>query len=430
MPDARFSGKRHSAAVLFLGQDCGEPGAVIGVAQCQAEFTFDQRVTDPFVVVVKTLRHRRQLCCLERHKGRRGDTQQPGCKRAHFYDELIHRLEQIPGVPAAGASTAIPIVQGGWGKFFTVDEHPASRLAEVPLIQYRQVTAHYIRVMGIPLRQGRFFTDRDVDGQPMVAVINEAARRRFFPHESPIGKRVYPGAPESVLANFLPSPDFRIPRLTIVGVIGDVRHAGLAEPPTPELYVPYLQGTVKGNQDPSSSMVVVVKTNSDPANFVHEVRRVVHSLDPDLPVADIASMDERVRKSLGAKSFQLFLFGGFAFIALALAAVGVYGVMSYSVRLRTPELGVRIALGAQRSSVLKLVVRHGLILGVVGIVIGAALALGLTRLMQSLLFGVQANDLTTFVGAVIVLTAAIAVACIVPSMRATRIDPLTVLRAE
>jgi predicted permease len=351
-------------------------------------------------------------------------------KITRFYDELIRRLELIPGVEAAAASTSIPLAGGGWGKYFTIEERPAPRMADVPLIAYRQVTAHYIRAMGIPLHEGRFFTDSDVDTQPLVAVINEAARRRFFPHESPIGKRVFPDAPESMLANLRPSPDFRVPRLTIIGVIGDVLYDGLEKPPSPELYVPHLQGTVKDNQDASSSLVVVLKTNSDPANFVHAARGVVHSLDPDLPLADIASMDERFRRSLAAKSFQLFLFGGFAFLALALAAVGVYGVMSYSVRLRTPELGVRIALGAPRPAVLKLVAKQGLTLGFIGIVVGAALALGLTRLMQSLLFGVQANDLITFLGAVFVLTAAIALACIVPSLRATKIDPLAVLRAE
>lgn len=351
-------------------------------------------------------------------------------KATRFYDELIRHLELIPGVEAAAASTSIPMAGGGWGKYFTIEERPAPRLAEVPLIQYRQVTAHYIHAMGIPLREGRFFTDSDVDAQPLVAVINEAARRRFFPHESPIGKRIFPGAPESMLANLLPSPDFRVPRLTIIGVVGDVRYDGLDQPTTPELCVPHLQGTAKDNQESSSGLIVVLKTNSDPANFVHAARGVVHSLDPDVPLADIASMDDRFRKSLASKSFQLFLFGGFAFVALVLAAVGVYGVMSYSVRLRTPELGVRIALGAQRTAVLKLVVRHGLTLGLVGILVGAALALGLTRLMQSLLFGVQANDLITFLGAVFVLMAAITVACILPSLRATKIDPLAVLRAE
>ncbi len=352
-------------------------------------------------------------------------------KVAHFYDELIRRLKLIPGVEAVGASTGLPIAnQGGWGKFFSIEERPASRLADVPLITYREVTAGYIRAMGIPVRAGRFFTDSDIAGQPMVAVINETARRKFFPQENPIGKRVFPGPPESMFANLLPSPDYRIPRLTIVGVIGDVRHAGLAQPPEPELYVPHLQGTVKDNEDSSANMFVMMKTRSDPANFIAAARAAVRSLDPDQPISDVASMDERVRKSLGSQRFQLFLFGGFAIVALVLAAVGVYGVMSYSVRLRTPELGVRIALGAQRSAVLKLVVKHGLTLGFIGIFAGAALALGLTRLMQSLLFGVQANDLITFLGAVSVLMAAIAVACVVPSLRATRIDPLAVLRAE
>jgi putative ABC transport system permease protein len=177
-------------------------------------------------------------------------------------------------------------------------------------------------------------------------------------------------------------------------------------------------------------MFVMMKTSTDPGNFISAARTKVRSLDPDLPISDIASMDERLKKSLASQRFQLFLFGAFAFVALVLAAVGVYGVMSYSVRLRTPELGVRIALGAQRSTVLKLVVRHGLVLGLAGILVGTALAFGLTRLMRSLLFGVEANDLVTFLGAVLVLMAAIALACVVPSLRATRIDPLSVLRAE
>jgi putative ABC transport system permease protein len=352
-------------------------------------------------------------------------------KVAQFYDELIRRLELIPGVEAAGASSGLPIAnQGGWGKFFTIEEHPASRLADVPVIQYRQVTARYLRTMGIPLRQGRFFTDSDIAGQPMVAVINEAARRKYFPHENPVGKRVFPGQPEYMLANLPPSPDPRVPRLTIVGVIGDVRHAGLAQPPDAELYVPHSQGTVKNNGESSPNMFVMMKTSTDPGNFISAARTKVRSLDPDLPISDIASMDERLKKSLASQRFQLFLFGAFAFVALVLAAVGVYGVMSYSVRLRTPELGVRIALGAQRSTVLKLVVRHGLVLGLAGILVGTALAFGLTRLMRSLLFGVEANDLVTFLGAVLVLMAAIALACVVPSLRATRIDPLSVLRAE
>ena len=350
---------------------------------------------------------------------------------AHFYSELIRRLALIPGVQAVGASTGLPIAnRGGWGKFFSIEGRFASRLADVPLITYREVTPGYARTLGIPMREGRFFTDGDAASQPLVAVINETARRMYFPHESPVGKRAIPGPPEQIIANLLPRPDFRIPRLTIIGVIGDVRHAGLAQPPEPELYVPHAQGTVKDNEDSSANMFVMLKTSSDPAMFVPAVRAAMRSLDPDQPVADVATMDERLATSLAPQRFQLFLFGGFALLALALASVGIYGVMSYSVRMRTPELGVRIALGAQRGAVLKLIARHGLTLGLAGVAAGAVLAFALTRLMQSLLYGVQAHDALTFFGSALVLLLAIALACIVPSLRATRIDPLAVLRAE
>ena len=352
-------------------------------------------------------------------------------KTARFYDDLTKQLERIPGVKAAGASTAMPISDfGGWGKYFTVEDHPASRLADVPMIQYREVTPHFLKALEIPLLQGRFFTEDDVAGRPLVAVINASARRRFFKNVNPIGKRVYPGPPESTVAKLLPRPDFRIPRLTIIGVVGDVRQSGLRRRPQPELYVPHLQGTVKDNETSSAKMFLMIKTASDPLRFVAAARAAVHSLDPDQPVADIASMEERLKTSLSTERFQLLLFGGFALVALALAAVGVYGVMSYSVRLRMHEIGIRMALGARTTDVLKMVAKHGLSLGLVGIAVGYILARGLTRLMSSLLFGVDSHDNLTFLGASAVLIAVVALASFVPSLRAARTDPLGVLRAE
>jgi predicted permease len=352
-------------------------------------------------------------------------------KAARFYDQLTKRLERIPGVRAAGASTALPIADmGGWGKYFTVEDHPASRLADVPLVQYREVTPHFVKALGIPVIEGRFFTGDDTGDRPLVAVINESARKSFFPNENPIGKRVYPFAPESTIAKLLPSPGFRFPRLTIVGVIGDVKQSGLRQPSQPELFVPHLQGTVKDNETSSTKMFLFIKTDSDPLRFVNAARAIVQSLDSEQPVADVDTMDHRLKASLSTQRFQLVLFGGFALIALALAAVGVYGVMSYSVRLRMHEIGIRMALGADAADIRKMVAGHGLRLGLIGVLTGTALASGSTRLMASLLFDVQANDVMTFVGSSLVLLAVVAAASLLPSIGAARTDPLTVLRVE
>ena len=352
-------------------------------------------------------------------------------KAAHFFDELARRLARLPGVKSAAASTALPITGwGGWGRFFTVASHPAPTLAEVPLIQYRQVTPDFAKALGIRIVEGRFFSPDDSGGAPLVAVINQAARRRFFPNEDPIGQRVYANPPEATVQKDLPSPGYRFPRLTIIGVIADVRQSGLGQPPEPELFVPHLQGTAKDNQTPANKMFLFIKTTADPLSLVNAARRVVRSLDPEQPVADVASMEDRLQASLSLQRFQLDLFGAFAFVALVLAAVGVYGVLSYTVRLRMHEIGVRMALGATASDVLRIVARHGLSLGIAGVLIGAALGLGLTRLMASLLFGVRPDDPATFLAAAFVLLAVVAAASVVPSVRAARTDALAVLRNE
>ena len=345
-------------------------------------------------------------------------------KIERFYDELNRKLERIPGVKAAAASTALPIANvGGWGKNFTVEDHPASRTSDVPLIQYRQVTPHYLRALQIPLIEGRFFAEEEDARKPLVAVINESARRRFFPNEDPIGKRVFPGVPEYLIRDQLPASGYRMPRLTVIGVIGDVHHAGLREPPYPELFVSHLQGSVKDNQDSSSHMYLVIRTNSDPVAIVPAVRAMVQSLDPDVPVAEIATMDERLHGSVSTTTFQAFSFSAFAVLALSLAGIGIYGVMSYSVRLRMQEMGIRMALGAGARDVLTMMFRHGLQMGIAGVVLGAILASAVTRLMSNLLFGVKAVDALTFLVAAVMLLAVTAGASLIPSLRAARTDP-------
>jgi putative ABC transport system permease protein len=351
-------------------------------------------------------------------------------KTERFFSELTTRLEQIPGAISAGASTAMPIAGwGGWGKYFTVEEHPATRLADVPFIQYTQVTPHFAKALGIRLIQGRFFSADDVAGRPLVAVINESARKRFFPGVDPVGKRVYPNPPESTITKRLPSPQYRSPRLTIVGVIADVRRSGLSHPVQPELFVPYLQATAKDNQTPSNKMFLFIKTASEPLGFVDAVRQTVLSLDPEQPVADIATMQQRLEASLAPEQFQAALLEAFAIVALALAAVGIYGVLSYSVRLRMHEIGIRIALGADSGEIVKTVVKHALRLGLAGISIGTILGIGAGRLLASFISGVRA-DSAIFVSAVLILAAVIAAATFMPAARATRADALALLRNE
>jgi putative ABC transport system permease protein len=351
-------------------------------------------------------------------------------KAGLFYRDLTQRLKTIPGVKLAAAGTTVPLAGGGWGKYFTVDEHPAPRLADVPLIQYRQVTPDYFRALGILLRSGRYFDEEDIAGRPLVAIINEAAARRFFPNENPIGKRVYPGPPEQTVASLLPSRDFRFPRFTVVGVVGDVKQRGLNLPSEPELFVPHLQGMTKGNEEPSKSMGLVIKTASDPQNLADTVRRVVLSLDAEQPVADVKTMEQRLNASLAQQRFQLFLLGAFASLALLLAAIGIYGVMSYSVDQRNHEIGVRMALGASRQDMLRLILGRGLTLSLIGVGLGIAGALALTQFLTSLLYGVRPTDPVTFVAVSLLLIAVSLVATYIPARRATRVDPMVALRYE
>jgi predicted permease len=355
---------------------------------------------------------------------------QPG-KTAGFFEELTHRLARIPGVTAAGASTAMPIANWGiWGKYFTVEEHPASRLADVPLIQYRQVTPGYLRTLGIRLLEGRFFTDQDGAAGPLVAVINNSARQRFFANESPLGRHVSLGPPESLIANLLPAPDFCLPRLTVIGVIGDVRQSGLMRPIEPEIYALHRQGTITYNETPATKMFLFLKADGDPLRFAAAARAAVQAIDPEQPLADLATMQERLDASVAPQRFQLFLFALFAAAALALAAVGVFGVISCSVHSRLHEIGIRMALGASSTDIFGMVVRQAVRLGLAGIGLGSLLGLAATRLMSSILFEVRPNDAVSFVGAVTVLAAVVFVAALLPSVRAARTEPLSVLRTE
>ncbi|MGH9789366.1 MAG: ABC transporter permease, partial [Candidatus Acidiferrales bacterium] len=350
---------------------------------------------------------------------------------AAFFEDVMRRVETLPGVEAASVSSSLPLV-GGWGKSVSLEgrTQPTSS-DQVPIITYRQVTPRFFQVMGIPLLRGRPFNEDDHAAAPRVAIVNETFARKLFPNEDAIGKRIWLGPPESLLPadvqalgrrqGFLP-----FPRLTIVGVAGDVRQGGLATPPQPEVCVPHRQAA----GETSRGMLLAVRTNNDPSQLVAAVRSQVWSVDPSQPVANVATMEQRLADSLAQPRFNTLLMTLFAGMAALLAAVGLYGVMAYLVSQRTPEIAIRMALGAQRREIFKLVIGHGLTLTAVGLALGLAGAVVLTRFLATLLFGVTPTDGLTFASVALLFMAVAGLACWIPARRAMRVDPMTALRYE
>jgi putative ABC transport system permease protein len=275
---------------------------------------------------------------------------------------------------------------------------------------YYSVTPDYFKAMGIPLRQGRLFDDHDRKDATRVIVINEAMAQRLFPDEDPIGKRITFGSK---------NPDW----YEIVGIVGDTKQYGLDQATTLQTYEPFTQQTFP-------YMTLVVRTTGDPASFTPAIRGQVLSIDKDQPISGVQTLDHLLSTSIAQQQFSMLLLGIFAVVALVLAAVGIYGVLSYAVTQRTHEIGIRMALGAGRRDVLRLVVGHGMLLTLIGVVAGLAAAFALTRLMTTMLYGVSATDPLTF-GVIALLLVTIAlVACWIPARRATRVDPMIALRYE
>ncbi|HKP86348.1 MAG TPA: ABC transporter permease [Blastocatellia bacterium] len=348
--------------------------------------------------------------------------------KSGFFRELIERVSVLPGAQSAAVCSYLPLIGGSNGKLFTRQDRPApTSIEDIPLIQYFEISPGYFQTMAIPLEKGRFFDERDNGDGPTVAIVNETLARRFFPDEDPLGKVVLTGVPEEMVPPGLLPPGFRFPRLKIVGIVGDVRHNGLAEQVNPEVYVPHAQG---GKFETRNVMYLAMRVAGDPLSLSGAVRGAVTSIDKDQPVANIRTMESALADSLARPRFSTLLLGIFAGLALLLAAVGLYGVMSYAVAQRTHEIGIRMALGAESSDVLKMVVRQGLTLTVAGVGIGLAGALILTRLMTSMLYGVSATDPATFALISALLIGVALAACFVPARRATRVDPMVALRYE
>jgi putative ABC transport system permease protein len=292
-----------------------------------------------------------------------------------------------------------------------VEGRPVPDPAQRPRAFYRVISTDYTRSMGIPLRQGRGFTDTDNSDSGQVAIINETAAKRFWPNEDPVGKRIKKGRPES-----------KNPWRTVVGVIGSVSHTALNIEPQPEIYEPYLQS-------PGLAITLVARAASA-GNMFGVLRTEVLALDKDLPVSGIKLMTDRISNSVAQPRLYTLLLAVFGAVALVLAGVGVYGVISYSVTQRTNEMGLRMALGAQRADILRLIVGHAMLLVTIGLLAGLGLTLALLRLMSSLLYGVSATDPVTFLVVSIFLLLIGLVASILPAHRATKVSPMVALRSE
>jgi putative ABC transport system permease protein len=326
-----------------------------------------------------------------------------------FTTELLQRVKHLPGVHSAGITTALPLSTAEAAMSFTVDGQPPPADGSMPIASHRIVSPDYFQVLSIPLLKGRVFTDHDVKDVQSVVVINQSMARTVFGNQDAIGKRLFIGGAKNASE--------------IIGVVGDVRHSSLDQEPKPEMYVSYLQ-------TPRPVYTLAVRPNLEPSSMAGAVRNEVWSIDKDQPITAVKTMEQMRSESLASIRFNTIALSIFAGIGLILAAVGIYGVMAYSVGQRTHEIGIRMALGAQAGSVLKMVLVQGMILVLIGVVVGLGASFALTRIMTSLLYGVTPTDPVTFAFIAVTLILVALVANYIPARRATQVDPLVALREE
>ncbi len=326
-------------------------------------------------------------------------------QQAAFFKEALERIENLPGVSSAGVTTILPLSGSMSAANFQIAGRPP--LEKEPQTDLRSISPNYLHTMRIPLLRGRFFTERDTQDAPAVCIINETLARRFLAGEDPLGQHIELGK-----------------SYQIVGVVGDVRHSKLDAETGPEMYRPYLQS-------PSPSVTIVARSSaSDVTSLAAAVRNEIRAIDKDQLIYSLETMEQVRAKSVAPQRFNTLLLTIFAGVSLILAAVGIYGVMAYSVTQRTQEIGIRIALGAQTGDVLKLIVKQGMMLALVGVAIGLIAAFTFTRVLTSLLYGVSATDPMTYVAVTSLLTVVAVLACYIPARRATKVDPMVALRYE
>jgi predicted permease len=329
--------------------------------------------------------------------------------KKRFVSELNAQVETIPGVESVGIGDDLPIAGTDSSTTLKVQDQPAISTDASVSVGLHVINPHYFDALGTRLLKGRFFTERDAADAPSVFIINETLARRVWPNEDPLGKRVRYNSAD--------------PWGEIVGVVEDVKFDGLHLASTPHLFEPY-------QQNAWSFLVVTIRSPLDQNTLLAAVQREVKKLDPNLPVSNVRMMEDVVAQSLATRRFVLLLFGLFAGLALLLATVGIYGVLTASVSQRTRELGIRMALGATARDVGRLIVRQGLKLVLIGIVIGVVSALALQRVIGKLLFGISPTDPLTFTMIAFLLIGVALLACWIPARRATKVDPLTALRSE
>jgi len=332
-------------------------------------------------------------------------------KRAEFYRELLRRLSAIPGVQqaAVGSGGSLPMSRARNSFPFTIQGRPADA-ERVPVAEFASVTPEYFRALEIPLISGRNFTDADIVGTQRVALIDDTLARRYWPGEDPIGKQFRGGPPNA-------------PWITIIGVVGTIKSDGFDAPAASHIYSPLFQA-------PGASAAIYLRTAAEPGTLGDAIRREVQSVDPGIPVFAVRSLDEVVSTSLADRRFSLVILGVFAAVALLLASIGIYGVMAYTFSQRTHEIGVRVALGAQRSDILRLALGEGMALVAIGLGVGLIGAAILTRFLRSMLFSVTPTDPVTFASIAALLASVALLACFIPARRATQVDPLVALRED
>jgi len=330
---------------------------------------------------------------------------------------VLERLAALPDVQSVALTSHIPLGGGGFTNSLVIEGRPPTSPDQYPTAYYRSVSSDYFRVMGIPQIAGRVFTDLDRAGATRVAVINQRMARLLWPGETPIGKR-------------FTADDRETTPIEIVGIVGDVKHFGLDDESGPEFFVPYQQAPASFWGWTRRSLSLVVRPRTDSARAMAGVRKAIWSVDSELPLYRVTSLEQLLSDSIALQRVYMALLVGFSLIALLLAVVGIYGVMSYLLAQRTHEIGIRMALGAHPRDVLKLMISQGMKLTIIGVVIGLLSAFGLTRFISNLLFSIGATDPATFSLIAILLGSVAFLACWIPARRATKVDPIIALRIE
>ncbi|HXX29075.1 MAG TPA: ADOP family duplicated permease, partial [Terriglobales bacterium] len=336
-----------------------------------------------------------------------------------FFEQVLHRVRALPGVESASVVDDLPLNGGGSHQPIAIEGRPPVPMSEQPEVDVRLISAGYLRAMRIPVVRGRDLNDADVAGRPAVVLISQSMAERFWPHEDPIGQHL--------TLTFFPDQSRQI-----VGIAGNTKLDALNETRnTATLYFPLDQVSVPSTGGwRSFGMSLVVRTRENPLSAISPITQAIHQIDSDTPILKVESMQDLVSDSLSSDRFNMLLLGSFAGLALLLAAVGIYSVLSYSVRRRVRELGIRMALGAQLRDIVRMVVADGMRPALVGLFLGLLGALALGRVLSSLIFGVTATDLATFAAVSLLLASVALVASVVPALRATRVEPLKTLREE